>query len=338
VELHLHHGAQHTMGKLVPLDPARGWYQIVANAPLLACHDDRLIVRDASGRQTLAGARVLDPDGPARHRAKPERLAQLAALSADDSGSRLAQLLAVSPCGVDLNRFRRANNVVPDLPPDAVPIAGGLFSPGHASALTHRIGTVLTGYHAHQPDELGLERERLRRIAAPQIDSKIFSAWLGRWKADGTLAQTGNAWHLPAHKVELSKAESALAENVLPLLLSGHFDPPWVRDLATTKSTDAAMMRTLLRKLAAQGEVFQVVQDLFYHREVIRELGALVQRLSEPAPEIQAVKAAALRDATGLGRKRAIQILEFFDRVGYTRRIGMGQQQAHAIRGEPPVA
>ncbi|OXH91494.1 hypothetical protein CA831_06745, partial [Burkholderia multivorans] len=32
-----------------------------------------------------------------------------------------------------------------------------------------------------------------------------------------------------------------------------------------------------------------------------------------------AVDAATFRDATGLGRKRAIQILEFFDRVGYTR-------------------
>ena len=32
------------------------------------------------------------------------------------------------------------------------------------------------------------------------------------------------------------------------------------------------------------------------------------------------VEAARFRDAIGVGRKRAIQILEFFDRVGYTRR------------------
>jgi selenocysteine-specific elongation factor len=31
------------------------------------------------------------------------------------------------------------------------------------------------------------------------------------------------------------------------------------------------------------------------------------------------VHAAQYRDAIGVGRKRAIQILEFFDRVGYTR-------------------
>jgi selenocysteine-specific elongation factor len=32
------------------------------------------------------------------------------------------------------------------------------------------------------------------------------------------------------------------------------------------------------------------------------------------------VEAAGYRDAIGVGRKRTIQILEFFDRVGYTRR------------------
>ena len=33
---------------------------------------------------------------------------------------------------------------------------------------------------------------------------------------------------------------------------------------------------------------------------------------------------ATFRDASGLGRKRAIQVLEYFDRVGYTRRVGNG--------------
>ena len=46
------------------------------------------------------------------------------------------------------------------------------------------------------------------------------------------------------------------------------------------------------------------------------------------------LNAAAFRDATGLGRKRAIQILEFFDRVGYTRRV----RDNHVLRGESAYA
>ena len=42
------------------------------------------------------------------------------------------------------------------------------------------------------------------------------------------------------------------------------------------------------------------------------------------------LEAARLRDAIGLGRKRTIQLLEYFDRVGYTRRV----RDAHILRGD----
>jgi selenocysteine-specific elongation factor len=40
---------------------------------------------------------------------------------------------------------------------------------------------------------------------------------------------------------------------------------------------------------------------------------------SEAAKHDGRLGAAPFRDASALGRKRAIQVLEFFDRVGYTR-------------------
>ena len=70
----------------------------------------------------------------------------------------------------------------------------------------------------------------------------------------------------------------------------------------------------MLRKLARQGELFQVVHDLFYHQQMIRELAPIAA--AEAGKNAGTVAAAPFRDATGLGRKRAIQLLEFFDRVG----------------------
>ena len=65
--------------------------------------------------------------------------------------------------------------------------------------------------------------------------------------------------------------------------------------------------------------VYAVVKDLYYHPQAIRELATLVRRA---VAEHGSVEAAQFRDATGLGRKRAIQILEFFDRIGMLRRVG----------------
>jgi selenocysteine-specific elongation factor len=76
-------------------------------------------------------------------------------------------------------------------------------------------------------------------------------------------------------------------------------------------------VRVVLRKCVVQGGVYQIVRDLFYHRDCVRELARILKCLVD---EHGAVEAAHFRDAIGIGRKRAIQILEFFDRVGFTRR------------------
>ena len=103
-----------------------------------------------------------------------------------------------------------------------------------------------------------------------------------------------------------------------------------MRDLARLRGEPEERVRLLLRKLLRRGEVAQVVKDLFYHRDRVRELATLARGLAA-APGLNA---AAFRDATGLGRKRAIQILEFFDRVGYTRRV----RDNHVLRGESAYA
>ena len=84
-------------------------------------------------------------------------------------------------------------------------------------------------------------------------------------------------------------------------------------------------MRRLLQKQARQGKLYQVVRDLFYLPDSVAQLAALVQELEHVNGE---TRAAEFRDRSGLSRKRAVQVLEFFDRVGYTRRV----REAHRLR------
>ncbi len=81
-------------------------------------------------------------------------------------------------------------------------------------------------------------------------------------------------------------------------------------------------VRLVLRKCAVQGEVYQVVRDLFYHRDATRMLARALRTLAEKQGFVEA---AEYRDLIGVGRKRTIQVLEFFDRVGYTRRTPRGR-------------
>ena len=80
------------------------------------------------------------------------------------------------------------------------------------------------------------------------------------------------------------------------------------------------LVRTTLARLARRGELHQIVKDLYYPPDTLQRLAALARQVGAAHQGI--VRAADFRDATDLGRKRAIQILEYFDRIGFTRRIG----------------
>jgi selenocysteine-specific elongation factor len=152
---------------------------------------------------------------------------------------------------------------------------------------------------------------------APLAEDALWRALIDDVCLRGDIVRSGPWLHLPGHTVTLDDAEQALAGILLPAVKTGRFNPPWVRDLAAAHDVSEERVRQLMRKLARQGEVFQVVRDLFYHREAIRELATLAA--VEAQKNEGKLAAAPFRDVTALGRKRAIQVLEFFDRVGYTR-------------------
>jgi selenocysteine-specific elongation factor len=194
------------------------------------------------------------------------------------------------------------------------------------NALSTRLADALRAFHERSPDEQGPDVSRLRRIAAPLVSDALWRALVDAAIARKDIARSGPWLHLPGHAVTLDAAEESFAGVLLPVVLNSRFDPPWVRDLARAHGVPEERMRQLLRKLARRGELFQVVRDLFYHRDAIRELASIAGE--EARKNGGAIGAAPFRDATALGRKRAIQLLEFFDRVGYTRFHG----DLHVVR------
>jgi selenocysteine-specific elongation factor len=286
---------------------------------------DRFVVRNAQANRTVGGGHVLDPFAPSRKRRSAGRLAWLDAIQVMLDTGALDSLLARAPHGLSrslLERLMGLPAVVLALPSDTrvVELPGNdawLIADASWRALAARLIAALGHYHERSPDELGPDISRLRRIAAPLADDALWRALVDDAAARGEIVRHGPWLHLPDHAVTLDDADRALAAALLPALKAGRFDPPWVRDLANAHGVAEDRVRQLLRKLARQGELFQVVRDLFYHHDVIRELASIAA--SEALKNAGTVAAAPFRDVTGLGRKRAIQLLEFFDRVGYTR-------------------
>ena len=333
-----HIGAAQVAATLTVLDAdmlapgATALVQLLLHTPVGAWHGERVLLRDAAASRTLAGGKVLDPFAPTRYRRTPQRLAELNALTQPSAAARLNALLAVAPHGVDLHRFAAAQGLAEaptDLIPDSVLAQDG-FALGatQKEAFKELVLAALQRFHDKQPDELGPDSARLRRLTAPRLPTPLWQALVASLAAQGALVLHGAVVHLPAHGARLSANETRIAQKVAPALAQADFEGAWARDLAQDAGESEPLTRTTLARLARRGELHQVVKDLYYPPPTMQRLATLAREAGDANGGT--VLAAQFRDATGLGRKRAIQILEYFDRIGLTRRVG----DEHRLRSE----
>ncbi|QOR40583.1 selenocysteine-specific translation elongation factor [Billgrantia diversa] len=340
--IHVHLGVSRLSGRLSLLEGQRlapganMLGQLVLDEPVHACLGDRFVIRDPGGRLTLGGGVVLDGDPPRRGQRRPERLAWLSALTECaaagppfDLDPPLRQALERRPDGFDLVAMARNANADAAEMTARIEALGGrvvtaqgqrrAFSQEALAALQARLLDTLAANHEREPSMLGTERGRLARQTMPELPEPVCRELLAALVERGALSAHGPFVALPEHRAALSEADEALWQRLEPFIDAASFQPPRVRDLAIAADLDEALIRSALTACARLGRLYQVRRDHFYLAETVTEMAAILQALEQQHGRI---RAAAFRDRIGTGRKLAIHILEFFDRVGYTRRIG----------------
>ncbi len=341
--LHVHLGTSHCLAHIVPLEETRlrasqsALAQLIFDSPLCAIPGDRFIVRDAQALHTIGGGVVLDPFAPARKRRSPERMTYLHALERMLAGEGIAVLLQHAPHGMALADLARLSGKATEdvrLPADALLIEARpercvILAPCW-QALRDRAVEGLRAFHAHTPEEAGCESNRLRRIADPALPEGLWRVLIEELLNESAIQRSGRWLHLAEHVAVLSSADEHLARQMQPLIVAGAFDPPWVRELAAALHEPEVRVRQVLLKQVTHGAVHQLVRDLFYDSD---RIGELAERVATLGRARDTITPADFRDATEVSRKRAIQILEFFDRVGYTRRVRNG----HVLRTDGPL-
>ncbi len=338
-----HHGASEIGARLVPLSAetiapgTTGLVQIVLERPIAAAVGDRYVIRDTSAQRSIGGGRLIDLRAPARKRRAPERLAQLAALREADPDAAVSGLLEVAPFHLDLAAFAR-DRALGAQAPEAIAARLGLeilhegetriaLSPVRWALYVEELLREIGAFHDANPDLAGMGAEKLRLALHPRLPKPVFTEALRRLGDSGALVREGAWVRLPGHEVRLTPRDEALWERIAPSLAAdARFRPPRVRDLAAQTGEAEADMRRLMKLLARMGKVDEVAHDHFFLRATVAEMVAFAHALAEAAPGRE-FAASAFRDRIehgghAVGRKVAIQILEFLDRHGVTLRRG----------------
>jgi selenocysteine-specific elongation factor len=338
----VHHGTSEVLARVAVLEEsgeiapgASGLAQLRLESPIVALPGDRFIVRTYSPQHTFAGGEILDAHAQKRRgRDRASAKARLAALDGADDAARLAFFVA----SLGERGLRRAQaaartgwrddvldkNVSEARSRGAIIEAEGVLVGSDAFERLLRAATVeVEAHHAREPLSRGMARETLRERVFAHAAQEIFRAVLRRAESDGALIAERELVRSSRHSLELSPADAEAREMLENIYRDAALEAPTLEEaFARAGGGGRERMRKLLQLLIDAGALVRVSGDLFFHRDALERLvSALREYAAAHGPE-RLIDVAAFKQLSGVSRKYAIPLLEYFDRERITRRAG----------------
>jgi selenocysteine-specific elongation factor len=305
--------------------------QLRAQSPVVAGPGDHFILRTFGPPRTVGGGVIVEALGQRLRHNRPgvlddaRRRAEAAADPRRFAEYCLHHAARIAAPAAEVARraklpAARAQEVLDELVAAgrAESLAPGVYAHRDAlAAAAERLAALVADYHRAAPQSPGIEPIELRQAAG--FERAVFDRLVERLRLAGRMVERGGRLALGEHRPDLSDEEARTIERIEALFRERPFAPPAVEELPDALGIDPAAAERLVKVLRERGRLVPVAPDLLFHAESIeRARHALVEFLAREG-RLESVKFKYLLDTT---RKFAIPLLDYFDRVGVTRRVG----------------
>ena len=347
--VHIHLGAAETTGRIAVLEGksiapgSSALVQLVLDEPLGAHFGDGFIIRDQSATRTVGGGHVIDIFPPLRRRAAEPRLALLRAMDTPDHTAALNAAMTASPDGIGLAPFARARNLTEtELTAVRANITGRIvgadphqraFSKQHWQQCQDAILATLQSWHAKHPDQVGLADVQLLSHAGYRLADPVAHAIANTLEADGAIVRERLGLRLPTHEAGLQGEDAALWQKVATYIEADGLRPGSLADIANTLDIPQRRLQSFLTSAGRHGLAHRISNTRYLTRAQLSSLRVLAEQTAAQNAD-GALEVRAFRDATEIGRNMAIEVLEYFDKLGYTARRGDAREIKRSTKAE----
>ncbi len=341
--VHFHCGTAEIEARAVLLEGkqmqpgTQGFVQLRLAEPGLFVPGDRFIIRQFSPVTTIAGGVVLDC-APPKHRAgDPAVIESLRILETGEPEARL-ELLAqrtgeASPAGLAaLTGWKLA---------EVLRVAGSLASQKRLVVLGQPTGLIVSASHFARLEKLALEQLERFHAANPLVPGEakeelraklatgrpplslpstaLLNALLQSLSSRGKIDLQGELVRLGGRTIQLSAEETAARNQIAAAFEKAGLNVPPAPEVLAKLRIDRSRAEKLLKMLVKENILTKVTEELIFHHSALRQLREILARRKAQNPRINVPD---FKGLTGLSRKYAIPLLEYFDREGVTRREG----------------
>ena len=308
-----------------------GLAQFRLDEPIVAGPGDHYIVRTLSPVLTIGGGTVIET-GPRRlKRTQPGLVDELREFSAAIGDEKAFVEFAVKrpldlPASArDVARRtklpeRRVQQLLDELMAAArvlgIPPRHYLHAETVAEAGKH-LAEVLRTFHAESPESAGLTADELAQRAA--LPGNVLAAVVEQMRARGEVVESNGRYSLAGHTSALSGEDAALVNSIERVFLDNLFSPPSLAELEPQAGASPAAVKKGITLLIDHGRLVHVGGGMYFHRDAVDEARRRLLAHFAKQDRFESVQFKYLVDTT---RKYALPLLDYFDRIGLTRRAG----------------
>jgi selenocysteine-specific elongation factor len=329
-------GTAETMAMLViigdtQLGPGRNaLVQLRFLRPVCASFGEWFILRSETAQATIGGGQVIRPGSRRIRPRHPQELEALRRAEAPDAYVRFQE--AVRQAGFEFPSAVRLACETGILPEEAaahtqrmqregllVSFAGGRsFHKATVQAMQDRALAYLKRHHASNPLEPGVLRDRfvgwIEKRSAAGFGKAVFD------RLETALLVTLKGPYVAHHEFRpaLPPEEAALLEKLVAELEAAGFDPPAWSALKTTAGLSKPRSKMLEDLARCESRLLTFSPQQFISVNAVAQLKEAVRRLGRGRP----FKLAEVRDELKLSRRVVQPLLEYLDRIQFTRRVG----------------
>ena len=309
-----------------------GFVQLRLERPVVALPQDRFVVRGSGTVQTLGGGVVLDAHPVKHKRFLPTMIEDLTLLKDGSSEQNIG--LHILRSGMRGITFAELLNRVAVPPHEVETILGKMGERGDILLVdSERIKVIdihpyqrlkemaldqLRSFHQRFTMKSGLAKEELRTKLPEEMDVKLFQILLNELVQSKEMVLERDKLRLPNHQIS-SVDEKGLVKRVEEAVLKGGLQPPSSRELSEEWSENEEKVHAVLEHLVHEGVLVKIKSGMYFHRIHFKNLKEKLITYMKSNKEITTPQ---FKEMTGVSRKYAIPLFEYFDQIKLTLRIG----------------
>ena len=313
--VHIYHATSHSTGRIALLESnslkpgESGLADIVLDKPLASFRGDKLVLRDQSLDLTLGGAEVLLAQEKNVYRRRSQK--RLAEINANVASSFEQATLSLLDTGNATISQIRENWLVTQ---EAVL---RVLEENNARVFED-LAIPLSDWQTHlkvASDAVNSKPNGVRENELPKsIPKELRQSVLNELTQAGDIEQTGGVYRSASSEIEIPN-ELKNIWKVLEAKLQPKQSPS-SGDIAKELKKPQPGLEKQMRELVKLGKLIEIATHRFYLPETLQLIEKDILELAQRGP----FSVAEFRDFTGISRNIAIEILEHFDRKGFTRR------------------